>query len=56
MIYVLIRAKTGEFLSAWSTPELAVESRNSLSLFGDKDVHILAYELDKINEWSVYYD
>lgn len=56
MIYVLIRAKTGEFLSAWSTAEAAVELRDSLSLFGDKDVTVIAYELDKINEWSVYYD
>lgn len=57
-VYVLVSAKTGEFCSVWSTVELAREARESLIQFFktiDTHVayHVLAWELDKINEFEV---
>lgn len=61
MIYVVIEANEGTFISAWTTPELAKEARDStaalLSQLGKRKAFlVLSYTLDKINEWEVYYD
>ena len=56
MIYILVRTDTGEFLSAWSTVQQAKEASQSWQLMFKHEPIILAYELDKINQWEVYYD
>lgn len=55
-VYVVLNARSGAFVSVWSTADLAVEARDSLERLLHKPYTVVQYRLDSINEWGTYYD
>lgn len=55
-VYVVLNARSGAFVSVWSTAVMAVEARDSLERLLGEWHTIVAYRIDRVNEWETYYD